>query len=69
MFDIDFHFISPILFCVAYIGKRATELRFKIAKQTDHRIRIMNEIIQGIQVIKMYAWEHSFGALVDKIRK
>lgn len=39
------------------------------AKRTDIRLRIMNEILLGIQVIKMYAWEKSFAKLVDQIRK
>ena len=29
----------------------------------------MNEIIQGIQVIKMYTWEKSFAKIVDAIRR
>lgn len=29
----------------------------------------MNEIIQGIQVIKMYAWEKPFGKLVEESRR
>ncbi len=32
-------------------------------------MKVMNEIIHGIQVIKMYAWEMSFADMVDKIRK
>lgn len=38
-------------------------------KWTDDRMKIMNEILAGIQVIKMYAWEKSFAKLVDQIRK
>ncbi|XP_037030669.1 multidrug resistance-associated protein 4-like [Bradysia coprophila] len=52
-----------------WIGKRAATYRMRTAKRTDRRVRIMNEIIQGIQVIKMYTWEKSFAKVVDKIRK
>lgn len=44
-------------------------MRIQTAKKTDERIRIMSEIIQGIKVIKMYAWEHSFANLVAEARK
>ena len=36
----------------------------------DQRIKLMNEILNGIRVLKMYAWERSFqdrvGATRDK---
>lgn len=53
----------------AWIAKKSAEYRLKTAKRTDLRVRLMNEIIQGMQVIKMYAWEQSFAAHVEKIRK
>lgn len=46
-----------------------TNCRFKSARVTDKRIRIMNEIIVGIRVIKMYAWEYAFKRVVSKLRK
>lgn len=52
-----------------WMGRTAAKYRLRTAKRTDKRIKVMNEIIQGIQVIKMYAWESSFAKLVDKIRK
>ncbi|KAI5634883.1 ABC transporter transmembrane region domain-containing protein [Phthorimaea operculella] len=42
--------------------------RRKMAGRTDKRIKLMNEIINGIQVIKMYAWEKPFEAVVAKAR-
>ncbi|KFB46273.1 AGAP004602-PA-like protein [Anopheles sinensis] len=53
----------------AWLGKRAALYRLKTANRTDRRIQFMNEIIQGIQVIKMYAWEDSFSRMVDRIRR
>ena len=43
--------------------------RFKSSKVTDKRVRVMNEIISGMRLIKMYAWEWAFHEYVKKIRK
>ena len=43
--------------------------RFKSAKVTDKRIKVMNEIISGMRLIKMYAWEWAFHEYVKNIRK
>ncbi|KYN32705.1 hypothetical protein ALC56_12984 [Trachymyrmex septentrionalis] len=52
-----------------YIGRCTSKLRSKIAVRTDERIRLMSEIIKGIQVIKMYTWEKPFAELVNCARK
>lgn len=46
-----------------------SKLRMKVAVRTDNRVGIMNEIIQGIQVIKMYAWEIPFQKVVAEARR
>lgn len=53
----------------AYLSKRQGVLRGKIAKRTDERVKVMSELVNGVQVIKMYAWEKPFEALVGKLRK
>ena len=54
-----------------YVELRITnyDVRFKAAKVTDRRVKVMNEIISGIRVIKMYGWEYAFSQLVSKIRR
>ena len=46
-----------------------THYRFKSVRVTDKRVRIMNEIISGIKVNKMYAWEYAFKKLVTEVRR
>lgn len=52
-----------------FMGKMGAKLRLKVALRTDERVRFMNEIVEGIQVIKMYAWEKPFADVVDKARR
>ncbi|XP_072383363.1 ATP-binding cassette sub-family C member 4-like isoform X2 [Diabrotica undecimpunctata] len=61
--------IVTIMPMQAYIGKLSAKYRRMIAGKTDERIRLMNEVIGGIQVIKMYAWEIPFTKLISLARK
>ncbi|KAM7177934.1 ATP-binding cassette sub-family C member 4 isoform 3-T3 [Macrochelys suwanniensis] len=58
--------LLPLQTC---IGKLFSSLRSKTAALTDARIRTMNEVITGMRIIKMYAWEKSFSELVSSIRR
>ncbi|XP_045472555.1 ATP-binding cassette sub-family C member 4-like [Harmonia axyridis] len=51
-----------------FMGSVTSKFRMQVAKRTDYRVRIMSEILSGIQVIKMYAWETPFEAVVKEAR-
>lgn len=38
-------------------------------KDKDSRIKLMNEVLNGIKVLKLYAWELAFKDKVSKIRE
>lgn len=38
-------------------------------KSKDSRIKLMNEMLNGIKVLKLYAWELAFKDRVSKIRE
>lgn len=58
--------ITPLQF---FIGKKISDNSKDIAKCTDHRISKMTEIIQGIDVIKLYVWEDLFKEKILQLRE
>ena len=58
-----------LLLSAGWMGKVFSKLRMETAKRTDKRIEIMNEIISGMKVIKMYTWEKSFAKLIALYRR
>ena len=52
-------------FMFAKLGK----LRRKVLKYSDARVKLMNEVLSGIRIIKFYAWERPFGKEIDRVRR
>lgn len=48
------------LFFQAFLAKIINKFRWRTILITDNRVRTMNEILNSIKLIKMYAWEESF---------
>lgn len=51
-----------------YIANKVKSLQIKQMKNKDERVKLMNEVLSGIKVLKLYAWEPSFEEQVLKIR-
>lgn len=64
-----FHFHIFIYLLSACTGKLSSKFRLKTALRTDKRIKFMEEIITGVRVIKMFAWEKPFSKMIDSARK
>ncbi|EFN85517.1 Probable multidrug resistance-associated protein lethal(2)03659 [Harpegnathos saltator] len=52
-----------------FLAKKITPLTIKTAERSDNRLRLMSQVIAGLQVIKMYVWEIPFANLVERARK
>ena len=50
-------------------GHKSGRIRAKAATQTDRRLEIIKEIVSGIRLVKMYAWEGNFRKLVAQLRR
>ncbi|KAK4305327.1 hypothetical protein Pmani_022778 [Petrolisthes manimaculis] len=50
------------------VANRNKVLEVKQMKCKDNRIRIMNEILNGIKVLKLYGWESAFETQVREVR-
>ncbi|KAJ8951065.1 hypothetical protein NQ318_003763 [Aromia moschata] len=64
--------ILPVFLVVpvqGYTGKLSAIYRKQTALKTDERVRLMDEVISGVQVIKMYAWEKPFDKIIKFARK
>ncbi|KAK9504177.1 hypothetical protein O3M35_010565 [Rhynocoris fuscipes] len=52
-----------------YFGKTISILRRKTVLKTDDRINYTSEVVKGINVIKMHAWETSVSKFITDLRK
>ncbi|CAN8022372.1 unnamed protein product [Ixodes persulcatus] len=52
-----------------FLAAYSKKLQTRQMKHKDERIKLMNEILGGMKVLKLYAWERSFEKQVQDIRE
>lgn len=62
----SFLLITPLQF---YIGKKISDNSKDTSKCTDHRVSKLSEILQGMNVIKLYVWEDLFNEKILQLRE
>ncbi|CAF0703154.1 unnamed protein product [Brachionus calyciflorus] len=72
--SIDLSILSGLLIIAlaiplqSVLGNAIDKLRRITAKKCDKRINFLNEVFNGIKIIKMYCWEEPFKKMVEKLR-
>ncbi|XP_052106560.1 ATP-binding cassette sub-family C member 10-like isoform X1 [Mytilus californianus] len=51
-----------------WIANKIGELSTDMMAQKDNRVKMMNEILYGIKVVKFYAWEDHFKTKIEELR-
>ncbi|XP_028942698.1 canalicular multispecific organic anion transporter 1 isoform X2 [Antrostomus carolinensis] len=52
----------------AFMVAKAKTIQVRNMKNKDERMKIMNEVLNGIKILKLFAWEPSFEKRVNEIR-
>ncbi|KAM3958248.1 ATP-binding cassette subfamily C member 4 [Aphomia sociella] len=52
-----------------FLGTRTSYYRKGTALKSDERVRLMKEIVMGMEVIKMYTWEQPFRKIIDDVQR
>ena len=52
-----------------YLGKLVIRYQDNLLKYTDERVSIMNELLQGIRIVKYFSWETHFTRKITKARE
>lgn len=59
-------FLAPVN---GWVFSVVSKMRRKVLKYSDLRVKMMNEILTGIGILKFYAWERPFGEEVGVLRQ
>eukprot|EP00301_Raphidiophrys_heterophryoidea_P005610 c12337_g2_i1.p1 GENE.c12337_g2_i1~~c12337_g2_i1.p1 ORF type:complete len:1012 (+),score=248.52 c12337_g2_i1:94-3129(+) len=52
----------------AFVGRKQAFLTRKTMEARDKRVKLVNEVVSGVRIVKMFGWEHSFLQQVKELR-
>ncbi|KAJ1551328.1 hypothetical protein HK096_001142 [Nowakowskiella sp. JEL0078] len=52
-----------------FLGKVTSKIQSKVMAATDKRVGLINEVLQGISIVKSFAWEPKFIEEINKLRR
>ncbi|XP_042718857.1 ATP-binding cassette sub-family C member 2 [Lagopus leucura] len=52
----------------AFLVNKSKDIQIKNMKNKDERMKIMSEVLSGIKILKLFAWEPSFEKRINDIR-
>ena len=61
-------YVFMLIWQFAFVGS-AQPVRMKVLEKTDARVKLMNEVLTGIRVIKYYCWEKPFKGKIHDLRQ
>ncbi|RZB39259.1 ABC tran domain containing protein, partial [Asbolus verrucosus] len=64
--------LGIIVMCMllqVYLSKKVSLIRMQVVLKTDFRIRLVNDVISNIKIIKMNTWEKPFAKLIEAARR
>ncbi|GAB9476037.1 Abc transporter c family member 2, partial [Globisporangium polare] len=60
--------LAAVLYVSVRLAERIGQLQKELLKVVDERVKVTSEALQGIRVMKFYAWEASLARRVEAIR-
>lgn len=64
--------LAIMLILVPFNGLVTTKFKncqLRLMKEKDARSKLVSEVLNGMKVLKLYAWEGAFGDIIASIRK
>jgi ABC-type bacteriocin/lantibiotic exporter with double-glycine peptidase domain len=60
--------VLSVLLTAKVLAERSSRYQQDLMKESDRRLHLLSELLQGIKLIKLYAWERFFVEGIEAVR-